>query len=63
MTGRLGFTGGGFDPIHFAAMLRGEDFTVLPPYKLATGPLVLGAVLLTFDTRAPNRMQSIVRVE
>lgn len=46
MTGRLGFTGGGFDPIHFAQALRGEDITQLPPYELATGPLVLGAVVI-----------------
>jgi 2',3'-cyclic-nucleotide 2'-phosphodiesterase len=63
MTGRLGFTGGGFDPVHFAAVLRGEDFTVLPPYRLATGPLVLGAVLLTIDREAPNKVQSIFRVD
>jgi len=44
MTGPLGFTGGGFDPVHFAAQLRGEDITTLPPYQLATGPLTLGAV-------------------
>ncbi|MHA6801198.1 YmdB family metallophosphoesterase [Bounagaea algeriensis] len=47
MTGRLGFTGGGFDPVHFAAALRGEDVTRLPAYELATGPLALGAVLVT----------------
>ncbi|WP_300012594.1 YmdB family metallophosphoesterase [Pseudonocardia sp.] len=46
MTGPLGFTGGGFDPVHFAARLRGEDFTRLPAYQLATGPLALGAVVI-----------------
>ncbi|MFF5985866.1 YmdB family metallophosphoesterase [Prauserella flavalba] len=49
MTGPLGFTGGGFDPVHFVAKLRGEDFTKLPPYELATGPLALGAVALEID--------------
>jgi len=50
MTGPLGFTGGGFDPVHFAAQLRGEDISVLPPYRLATGPFALGAVTLDIDT-------------
>lgn len=49
MTGRLGFTGGGFNPAHFAAALRGEDITALPPYELATGPLALGAVMVVLD--------------
>jgi 2',3'-cyclic-nucleotide 2'-phosphodiesterase len=49
MTGRLGFTGGGFDPAHFAALLRGEDLATLPPYELANGPMVLGAVVVTID--------------
>lgn len=44
MTGRLGHTGGGFDPAHFAARFRGEDHTALPPYQLSTGPMALGAV-------------------
>ncbi|OLT47576.1 hypothetical protein BJF85_15525 [Saccharomonospora sp. CUA-673] len=44
MTGHLGFTGGGFDPMHFAARLRGEDHMRLPAYELADGPLTLGAV-------------------
>lgn len=46
MTGRLGWTGGGFVPGHFAAALRGEDLSSLPPYELTTGPMTLGAVLL-----------------
>jgi 2',3'-cyclic-nucleotide 2'-phosphodiesterase len=49
MTGHLGYTGGGFDPAHFAAQLRGEDLTELPPYQLAAGPLALGAALLQID--------------
>lgn len=49
MTGRLGHTGGGFDPMHFVAKLRGEDHTALPAYTLAEGPLALGAVMLDID--------------
>ena len=49
MTGRLGHTGGGFDPMHFVAKMRGEDYTALPAYTLAKGPLALGAVILDID--------------
>lgn len=59
MTGRLGFTGGGFDPVHFAHRFRGEDFTRLPPYELATGAMVLGGTVL--DVRG-GRTVSIERV-
>lgn len=62
MTGRLGHTGGGFDPEHFAARLRGEDHTALGPYSLSDGPLALGAVAFTVDAREPNRVRSIKRV-
>ncbi|WP_433296682.1 hypothetical protein ACQPZQ_16685 [Pseudonocardia sp. CA-142604] len=55
MTGRLGFTGGGFDPAHFAARLRGEDISALPPYELATGPLALGAVAIHLDVAGSTR--------
>lgn len=60
MTGRLGFTGGGFDPMHFAAALRGEDTADLPPYGLATGPMALGAVLIT---ESEGCTEAIRRVE
>jgi 2',3'-cyclic-nucleotide 2'-phosphodiesterase len=60
MTGRLGFTGGGFDPIHFAARLRGDDITALPPYQLATGPLSLGAVMIRIN--ATGATETITRV-
>jgi calcineurin-like phosphoesterase len=49
MTGRLGFTGAGFDPAHFAAALRGQDISALPPYELAAGPFTVGAVLITAE--------------
>lgn len=64
MTGRLGHTGGGFDPAHFAAALRGDDITALPPYKLATGPFALGAVIITTtgDLEQPNTVTTIERL-
>jgi calcineurin-like phosphoesterase len=55
MTGRLGFTGGGFDPVHFAARLRGEDHTALPPFTLADGPMALGAVLIRIDAHGATK--------
>lgn len=61
MTGRLGYTGGGFDPIHFAARLRGEDVTTLPPYQLATGALVLGAAVVTIEENGLT--ESITRID
>jgi hypothetical protein len=61
MTGRLGFTGGGFDPQHFAARLRGDDFTALPPYQLATGELTLGAVTIQIDATGSTTSISRVR--
>ncbi|MFD1523071.1 YmdB family metallophosphoesterase [Pseudonocardia yunnanensis] len=61
MTGRLGFTGGGFDPAHFAAKLRGEDISALPPYELATGPLALGAVAIHLDAAGYTR--TITRIQ
>ncbi|MDQ4009431.1 MAG: YmdB family metallophosphoesterase [Actinomycetota bacterium] len=61
MTGRLGFTGGGFDPAHFAASLRGEDITALPAYELADGSMALGAVVVTLDNDGTTR--TIERIE
>lgn len=61
MTGRLGFTGGGFDPVHFAASLRGEDIATLPPYQLAGGSMALGAVMVTLEDDGTTR--TIQRVE
>lgn len=60
MTGRLGFTGGGFDPVHFATAFRGEPIDDLPPYALATGDLVLGAVVL--EITEDGRTTSIERL-
>lgn len=60
MTGRLGFTGGGFDPIHFAHGFRGEDINQLPAYGLATGPLALGAVVI--DVAPDGTTSTITRI-
>ena len=48
MTGPTGAPGG-FPLRHFAARMRGEDPRALPPYALAEGPLVLGAVCLAIE--------------
>lgn len=48
-------TGGGFDPFHFAALLRGEDIAALPPYELASGTMALGAVVVTVDNDGTTR--------
>jgi metallophosphoesterase (TIGR00282 family) len=61
MTGRLGFTGGGFNPAHFAASLRGEDLSALPPFELASGPMTAGAVLITADDS--HRVTHIARLQ
>lgn len=60
MTGRLGYTGGGFDPKHFVAKLRGEDHTALSAYDLADGPLALGAVVL--DINATGATTAVTRI-
>jgi 2',3'-cyclic-nucleotide 2'-phosphodiesterase len=60
MTGPLGHTGGGFDPVHFAARMRGEDFAVHDPSRLAPGPLALGAVRIALDD--DGRVTDITRV-
>ena len=48
MTGPTGAPGG-FPLRHFAAKLRGDDWRELPPYTLADGPMVLGAVRLEVE--------------
>ena len=40
---------GGFPLEHCAAEMRGEDPSALPPFKLAAGPITLGAVLLRIE--------------
>jgi 2',3'-cyclic-nucleotide 2'-phosphodiesterase len=48
MTGPAG-SPGGFPLTHFAAEMKGEDPVDLPPFRLATGPDVLGAVVLRIE--------------
>ncbi len=58
MTGPFGFPGG-FPLTHFAASYRGESSRDLPPFAVAAGPMVLGAVLLQIEggkTRAISRI-------
>jgi 2',3'-cyclic-nucleotide 2'-phosphodiesterase len=59
--GMTGATGGviGIDPAHWVAEIRGEDYGALPPYQLASGPMAMGAVLLTIDG---TRCSAIERV-
>ena len=58
MTGPTGHPGG-FPLTHFAAKYRGEDWTHLPPFTLATGPIILGAVLLRIER---GKTQEIRRI-
>jgi hypothetical protein len=48
MTGPSG-SPGGFPLEHFAAEMKGEDPSALPPFELAAGPTTLGAVLLRIE--------------
>jgi metallophosphoesterase (TIGR00282 family) len=48
MTGPSG-SPGGFPLTHFAAEMKGEDPGGLPPFELATGQTILGAVLLCIE--------------
>ncbi len=48
MTGPSG-NPGGFPLQHFAARMRGEDPGSLPPFELAAGPVILGAVWLRIE--------------
>lgn len=63
MTGPLGNTGLGFDTPQLAAALRGEDLDSLPPYRLSTGPLALGAVHLSTVDNGNGTTARIERVE
>ncbi len=59
MTAPTGWPGG-FPLVHFAAKYKGEDWSTLPPYELATGPMMLGAVLLRVEG---GRTQALERVQ
>jgi 2',3'-cyclic-nucleotide 2'-phosphodiesterase len=62
----VGYTGpsgglGGFDPDQPVADLRGLDISTRPPYRLADGPLQLGAVIVDIEdgrTRALTRLSA-----
>lgn len=58
MTGPLGGVGG-IAPEQLLAWFKGEDFTALPDFELANGPMTLGAVLLRIEgglTRTLERL-------
>ncbi|HYZ00824.1 MAG TPA: YmdB family metallophosphoesterase [Candidatus Binatia bacterium] len=59
--GMTGPTGGvqGIESAHMAAHARGEACTGLPPFAIAPGPIVLGAVLLDV---AEGRTHGIRRI-
>lgn len=40
---------GGFPLTHFAAKYKGEDYSLLPPFETAGGPMILGAVVLRIE--------------
>jgi calcineurin-like phosphoesterase len=58
MTGPTGHPGG-FPLAHFAATCRGDDWRALPPFTLAAGPMILGAVLLCIED---GKTLSITRI-
>ncbi|WP_165839732.1 YmdB family metallophosphoesterase [Mycobacterium montefiorense] len=59
--GMTGATGGviGIDPEHWVARMRGEDHVTLAPYRLASGPMTMGAVLLTIDGTRCTAMERV----
>lgn len=58
MTGPGGYPGG-FPPVHFASRYSGRDRSALPPYELAGGPFVLGAVMLQIDGRRTTAIERV----
>ncbi|MCQ8192637.1 YmdB family metallophosphoesterase [Streptomyces rugosispiralis] len=58
MTGRLGGVTG-IDPLHWVAGLQGDDPAKLPPYELATGPMTLGAVVLTIEGGRTTELERV----
>lgn len=59
--GMTGPTGGwqGIDPLHLVADYRGEPVDTLPPFELASGPVVLGAISLTVADGLTTRISRI----
>jgi 2',3'-cyclic-nucleotide 2'-phosphodiesterase len=58
MTGPAGGPGG-FPLTHFAAEMRGEDSSALPPFELYGGPTTLGAVLLRIEDGRTSRVERV----
>ena len=58
MTGPLG-SPGGFPLVHFAAELKGEDTGSLPPFELAAGPIILGAVWLRIEAGKTREIERV----
>jgi 2',3'-cyclic-nucleotide 2'-phosphodiesterase len=58
MTGPSG-SPGGFPLEHFAAEMRGEDSSALPPFVLAAGPITLGAVLLRIEDGKTEHVERV----
>ena len=59
MTGPSG-SPGGFPLKHFAAKLKGDDPSSLPPFKLAAGPMTLGAVWLRIEAGKTQKVERIL---
>jgi 2',3'-cyclic-nucleotide 2'-phosphodiesterase len=59
MTGRLGGVTG-IDPLHWITGLKGGDPATLPRYELATGPMTLGAVILTIEDGRTTQLKRVV---
>lgn len=59
--GMTGNEGGveGIDPAHWIAGLKGEDVASLPPFKLADGPVILGAVFLRIRAGKTERLDRV----
>jgi hypothetical protein len=49
----------GIERAHMAAHARGEACAALPPFELAPGPIVLGAVLLDIRDGRTHAVQRI----
>ncbi len=59
MTGPSG-SPGGFPLQHFAAEMKGQDTSSLPPFELADGPMELGAVLLRIEGGKTSHIERMI---
>lgn len=62
MTGPTGDVGIGIRTEQLAAAIRGEDLGALPPYRLSSGPIALGAVRVSTTGNAPGLATRVERV-